>query len=224
MLHETWFRVLETALHCPDESRPSRQSRSQNSSSAKAKPKPSSAKAKSKPQDCRSHKCKRDQRIVRTSLVHQDDDLACDEGRSHKLPKSLSSLSYRCKGEQETKEKKTVAKRAIGQSHMCTLRARSNLALEPKSRFRYYSRRHSGILVARASSLLCVSFTGHPRCSVFRLPGILVARCFQHPVNNIIGLFRHPITKLSVLVYSRLLSVPTLPGARLASISVPLNT
>ncbi|CAN8319298.1 unnamed protein product [Cochlearia groenlandica] len=80
MLHETWFRVLETAIlrHCPDESRPSRQSRSQNSSSAKAK---------SKPQDCRSHKCKRDQGIVRTSLVHQDDDLACDEGRSHKLPK-----------------------------------------------------------------------------------------------------------------------------------------
>ncbi|CAN8319055.1 unnamed protein product [Cochlearia groenlandica] len=47
---------------------------------------------------------------------------------------------------------------------------------------------------------------------------------FQHPVNNIIGLYRRPITKLSVFVYSRLFSVPTLPGARLASVSVPLNT
>ncbi|CAN8242748.1 unnamed protein product [Cochlearia groenlandica] len=107
------------SAHCPDEFRPSRQSRSQNSSSAKAKPKPSSAKAKPKPQDCRSHKCKRDQGIVRTSLVHQDDDLACDEGR-RQAAEVTSSLSYRCKG----KHKKTVAKRAVGQSHMCALRAR----------------------------------------------------------------------------------------------------
>ncbi|CAN8243042.1 unnamed protein product [Cochlearia groenlandica] len=63
--------------------RTTRQCRSQSSSSAKEKP---------KSQDCRSHKCKRDQGIVRTSLVHQDDDLACDHCRSHKLPKSLARL------------------------------------------------------------------------------------------------------------------------------------
>ncbi|CAN8255219.1 unnamed protein product [Cochlearia groenlandica] len=72
----------------------------------------------------RSHKCKRDQGIVRTSLVHQDDDLSCDEGR-RQAAEVTSSLSYRCKG----KRKKTVAKRAVGQSHMCALRARvSNLS------------------------------------------------------------------------------------------------
>ncbi|CAN8307160.1 unnamed protein product [Cochlearia groenlandica] len=72
----------------------------------------------------RSHKCKRDQGIVRTSLVHQDDDLSCDEGR-RQAAEVTSSLSYRCKG----KRKKTVAKRAVGKSHMCALRARvSNLS------------------------------------------------------------------------------------------------
>ncbi|CAN8289432.1 unnamed protein product [Cochlearia groenlandica] len=72
----------------------------------------------------RSHKCKRDQGIVRTSLVHQDDDLSCDEGR-RQAAEVTSSLSYRCKG----KRKKTVAKRAVGQSHMFALRARvSNLS------------------------------------------------------------------------------------------------
>ncbi|CAN8242914.1 unnamed protein product [Cochlearia groenlandica] len=161
------------------------QSRSQNSSSAKAKLKPSSAKAKPKPQVCRSHKCKRDQGIVRTSLVHQDDDLACDEGRSHKLPKSLSFLSYRCKGEQETKEKKTVAKRAVEQSHMCTLRARVSISATLLWNLNLAS--DTTLVGARASSLLGVSFTGHPRCSVFRLPGILVDRCFVYRASSLLG-------------------------------------
>ncbi|CAN8271689.1 unnamed protein product [Cochlearia groenlandica] len=46
--------------------------------SIKAKPK---SKLKVRLRHYRSHKCKRDQGIVRTSLVHQDDDLACDEDR-----------------------------------------------------------------------------------------------------------------------------------------------
>ncbi|CAN8255235.1 unnamed protein product [Cochlearia groenlandica] len=55
----------------------------------------------------------------------------------------------------------------------------------------------------RASSLLGVSFTGHPRCSVFPASGKQYYRAFPAPDNK----------TLSVLVYSRL-----------ASVSVPLNT
>ncbi|CAN8255202.1 unnamed protein product [Cochlearia groenlandica] len=71
--------------HCPD----NKAMPKSNSSSAKAKP---------KSQDCRRPKCKRDQGIVRTSLVHQDDDLVCDHSRSHKLPKSLARLVTVAKG------------------------------------------------------------------------------------------------------------------------------
>ncbi|CAN8319378.1 unnamed protein product [Cochlearia groenlandica] len=140
-----------TTRHCPDESRPSRRSRSQNSSSAKAKP---------KPQDCRSHKCKRGQGIVRTSLVHQDDDLACDEGRSHKLPNSLALLVTVAKGNKRRR---------------ATLLWNLNLA-------------SATILVgARASSLLGVSFTGHRRCPVFSASGKQNYRAFPAPDNKTLG-------------------------------------
>ncbi|CAN8255218.1 unnamed protein product [Cochlearia groenlandica] len=45
----------------------------------------------------RSHKCKRDQGIVRTSLVHQDDDLHVTKAEG-KLTKSLALLVTVAKG------------------------------------------------------------------------------------------------------------------------------
>ncbi|CAN8289438.1 unnamed protein product [Cochlearia groenlandica] len=69
-------------------------------------------------------------------------------------------------------------------------------------------------------SLPFSSALGHSRRSVFCLPGILGARYFRHPVNKIIGLFWRPVIKLSGLDYSRLFSVPSFPGARLASVFV----
>ncbi|CAN8242935.1 unnamed protein product [Cochlearia groenlandica] len=152
MVHETWFRVLETAL-LDDPTRrispPEKLSKELGRTSGVGgygcglQVKDGAAdggeerKAEVKTQvllrqnqsrvrlrQNRSHKCKRDQGIVRTSLVHQDDDLSCDEGR-RQAAEVTSSLSYRCKG----KRKKTVAKRAVGQSHMYALRARvSNLS------------------------------------------------------------------------------------------------
>ncbi|CAN8243175.1 unnamed protein product [Cochlearia groenlandica] len=65
---------------------------------------------------------------------------------------------------------------------------------------------------ARASSLLGVLFIGHPRCSVISASGKQNYRAFPAP-----------ITKFSVLVYSRLFSVLTFPGARLATVSCTLN-
>ncbi|CAN8271548.1 unnamed protein product [Cochlearia groenlandica] len=82
-----------------------------------------------------------------------------------------SSLSYRCKG----KHKKTVAKRAVAQSHIATLLWNLNLA-------------SATILVgARASSLLGVLFTGHPRCSVISTSGKQNYRASPAPDNKTLG-------------------------------------
>ncbi|CAN8271635.1 unnamed protein product [Cochlearia groenlandica] len=70
----------------------------------------------------RSHKCKRDQGIVRTSLVHQDNVLACDEDRRQAAevtrPKSLALFCYHYKENKETRKEE----RAVGLARACRSR------------------------------------------------------------------------------------------------------